>query len=162
MNDAGLERGLEQLGDGGGPPEAWQETVLARIDHPPAPRRARWPFVVAGSGLLAAAAAVALFVALRVPSRPTPSVDERNRFEQLVREIDRLSALKEHASEQLLHAVTEAEKADAQQALDKAREERREVGKALQSLERKHKARKRDAGKIAVKCDPNDPLCAVE
>ncbi len=162
--DARLERELEELGDGGGPPAAWQDRVLARIEDPPAPagRRARWQFAVAGSGLLVAAAAVALFVALRVPDRPTPSVDQRRSVEQLVREIEQLSVLQERTAEQLLRAVTEAERAEAERALDKAKEERRAVGKALESLEPERKARKRDAGKIAIKCDPNDPLCAVE
>jgi DNA-directed RNA polymerase specialized sigma24 family protein len=56
--------------DGGGPPDGWQDEVLARIDQPAPRRRARWPLLVGGSGLLAAAAALALFVAMRDRERP--------------------------------------------------------------------------------------------
>jgi hypothetical protein len=167
VTDKALERALEELdADGGGPPADWQERVAARIEVPPAPRRARWPFLAAGSGLIVAAAAVALFVALRAgrdePPRPPAN---RAAYDQLMRDIDRLEAAAQY--QQALRAVTEAEQAAAQTELDLAKAKAKEVGKALENL--KAKARKSDSDAkarrdraIVAKCDPNDPLCAIE
>jgi hypothetical protein len=170
VKDAVLERALAELDtDGGGPPADWQERVSARIEVvPPAPRRARWPFVAAGSGLIVAAAAVVLFVALRSgPDAPPAAPPEgRAAYDRVMRDIDRLEA--EAQYQQALRAVTEAEKAAAQTELDRAKEEANKVGNALDGL--KGKARKsrsdakaRDRGRaIVAKCDANDPLCAIE
>lgn len=169
MRDKALERALEQLDtDGGGPPADWQERVAARIEVPPAPRRARWPFLAAGSGLIVAAAAVALFVAPRSGRDTPPPAAPANRgaYDRLRRDIDRLEA--EAQYQQALRAVTEAEKAAAQVELDRAKEEANAVGEALGSLKAKArkihrdvKARKSDDA-IVAKCDPDDPLCAIE
>jgi hypothetical protein len=159
VTDKALERALEELDiDGGGPPADWQERVAARIEVPPAPRRARWPFLAAGSGLIVTAAAVALFVALRA-GRDTPPPPPANRaaYDRLMRDIDRLEA--EAQYQQALRAVTEAERAEAEEALSLAKRKREAAEKLLDQAKRK--ARKSDGESIAVKCDPADPLCGV-
>ncbi|HEU5056131.1 MAG TPA: hypothetical protein VFU21_06385 [Kofleriaceae bacterium] len=163
MKDPALERALEELPDGGGPREGWQETVLARIEVAAAPvRRARWPLVVAGSGVLAAA--VVLFVALRSPERsapPAPQVEESAALERLEREIDQLSDVKEHAAEQIVRATTEAERAQAMDQLLRAKEKVRAVEQALKSL-RARTRKSGGSGAIVAKCEPNDPLCGID
>ena len=165
MNDAGLERALDQLADGGGPREDWQERVLAGIDAPPATARGpRWPLVAAASGLLTAAAAIALFLGLRAPepsARPARPVDRSAAIERLQREIDRLSVVKERAAEHLLRAVSEAERAEAEKELAKARARRKAAREALEGLSDRAQ-RKGDRAGVAMKCDPADPLCGVE
>ena len=82
-------------------------------------------------------------------------------------EFNRLSKETEDKYTKLLSAKTDEEKAAAQAALDKAKQERDAKGRALEGL--KDKARKsrgsgdgkKDDGKINVKCDPNDPLCGI-
>ena len=165
MAEAGLERALDELSDGGGPRDGWQDCVLARIDVRPAPasRLPRWPLVAAGSGLIAAAAAVILFVALRSPERaPAPPVDNRAALEQLVREIDQLSLRREEAAVELLRAKTEMERFEADQAFQEAKRQMDAVEKSLHSL--KAKARKTGTSKqdkVVAKCEPNDPLCGI-
>jgi hypothetical protein len=161
VNDAGLERALDDLPDGGGPREGWQDCVLARIEVPPARPRPRWPLVAAGSGLVAAAAAVVLFVALRTGERPAPPADNRVRLEQLMRDID--ETIVEAERLRLLRAATAAEKAQAQAELDRARAKRDEMGRRLETLKaRKRKRAKEHEAKVVAKCEPNDPLCAIE
>lgn len=162
MKDTVLERALEQLDtDGGGPREGWEDCVLARIETPPAPRLARWPFLAAGSGLIVAAAAVALFVALRpAPHAPAPAgppAANRAALDQIMRDVERLEA--EAQYEQALRAVTEAERAEAEEALSLAKRKREAAEKLLDQVKRK--ARKSDSESIAVKCEPADPLCGV-
>lgn len=164
MKDTVLERALEQLDtDGGGPREGWEDCVLARIETPPAPRRARWPFVAAGSGLIAAAAAIALFVALRpAPDAPAPAAPpaaNRAALDRLMRDIDRLEAQAQY--EQALRAVTEAESAAVQTELDLAKRKQKAMGKALEGLKAKARKNVRDRA-IVAKCDADDPLCAIE
>ena len=148
MNDAGLERALDDLPDGGGPREGWQDCVLARIDVPPAPRRPRWPFLVAGSGVIAAAAAVILLVALRSPPTATPPVrpaEGRATIERVER------------------AVSEAERAGAQELLRAKIRDREELGRRLEQLKaRARKTKKGETEKIVAKCEPADPLCGIE
>ena len=162
MKDAALERALEQLDtDGGGPREGWEDCVLARIETPS--RRARWPLLAAGSGLIATAAAVALFVALRsppdAPPRPARPADNGAALDQLVRDIDRLTA--EAQRERVMRAVSEAERAAAQTELDLAKRKREAAGKALEGLKAKARKNVRDRA-IVAKCDADDPLCAIE
>jgi hypothetical protein len=165
MKDADLERGFEQLGDGGGPPEDWQDEVLARIAAAP-PRRAPWPLVLAGASLVAATAAVTLFFVLRAPdkppARPAPAATERAEalFERLEGAVYGLARTKDRAYRQLLDAHTEAERALAEKALEDARRELEQVQQQL--MKAKIRMPRLDGGKIRVKCDPNDPLCGVE
>jgi len=158
-----LERGFEDLPGGGGPPEGWQDKVLARIETPA--RHARWPLVLAGSTLVAAAAAFALFFALRpadkapVPRRPAATERAEAMFERLEGAVHGLVETKERAYGQLLQAHTEAERALAEKALEDAKKQLEQVQGELMKLRVRVP---RVDGKIAVKCDPNDPLCGVE
>ncbi len=146
-----IERAFEELPDGGGPPDGWQDKVLARIAEPP-PVRRRWPLVVAGSSVLAAAAAaVALFFALRTPAT-TPVRNDRAKFEQLMQEIDALSQMKLRAEHTLMRAMTEAETKAAKKQLDEAKRKQKAVKQSLERVRRK----------VVAKCEPNDPLCAIE
>lgn len=164
MTDAGLERALDQLGDGGGPPADWQDRVAARITEPPAPRRARWPFMVAGSGLLAAAAAVVLFVALRAPDTPppedeTPAGRADTMVEELEHTADRIEVQTDEAYQDLLAARTDAERLALEQVLKETLRELDAVKRQLKKARMKWP--RLDDGKISVKCEPNDPLCGV-
>jgi hypothetical protein len=60
----------------------------------------------------------------------------------------------------LLQAKTEAEKLEAVRMLEERRRELDGVKKMLEKL--RPAVRTIDDGKIAVKCDPNDPLCGIE
>ena len=159
-----LERGFEELPGGGGPAEGWQEKVLARIETPAT--NARWPLVLAGSTLVAAAAAFALFFALRpadkapVPRRPAATERAEAMFERLEGAVHGLVETKERAYGQLLQARTEAERALAEKALDDARKELERIQQQL--MKAPVRLPRLDDGKISVKCDPNDPLCAIE
>ena len=162
MKDAALERALEQLDtDGGGPREGWEDCVLARIETPP--RRARWPFLAAGSGLIAATAAVALFVALRSPPKASPPAarpaDNGAALDQLVRDIDRMTA--EAQRERVMRALSEAERAEAEAELSEAKRKQKAMGTALERLKTKARSEKKRRA-IVAKCDADDPLCAIE
>lgn len=133
-----VERGVESLGDGGGPADRWQEQVLARIAVPPA-RRSRWPLVVVASGVAVAAASIALAFTLRdpagpvIPARPAPATTQSAQDGRKLEAI-----LKQHG--------------DA-------------IDDLAGQFEKKKKTRrwpKRDQDKVTVTCDPNDPLCAIE
>ena len=133
-----------------------------RIETPAT--HARWPLVLAGSTLVAAVAAFALFFALRpaekapVPRRPTAERAEAM-FERLEGAVHGLVETKERAYGQLLQARTEAERALAEKALEDAKKQLEQVQGQLMKLRVRVP---RVDGKIAVKCDPNDPLCAIE
>jgi hypothetical protein len=158
-----LERGFEELPGGGGPPEGWQDKVLARIDTSRA--HARWPVLVAGSAMIAAAAAIMLFFASRTPdkpaARPMPAETERREalFERLESAVHGLVRSKDEAYQQLLQARTEAERALAEKALDDARKELENVQRQLDKV--RVRMPSLDRGKVSIKCDPNDPLCGV-
>lgn len=158
-----LERGFEALPSGGGPPDGWQDQVLARIETPAT--HARWPFVLAGSTLVAAAAAFALFFALRpaaekAPVAPAATERAEAMFERLEGAVHGLVETKDRAYGQLLQARTEAERALAEKALDDARRELERVQQQL--MKARIRMPRLDKGKVSIKCDPNDPLCAIE
>jgi hypothetical protein len=164
VNDPALEQALEELPDGGGPREGWQETVLARLELAPAPaRRARWPLVVAGSGVMAAA--VVVFVALRAPHRapadraPVAPAAGSPTLEDLEHTVDRIEARVDDAYDDLLSARTEAERLEVEQALKESARQLEAVKRQLERARRKW-PRVHD-GKLTVKCEPDDPLCAI-
>ncbi len=166
MKDAELERAFEELPRGNGPPDGWQDKVRARIEVAPV-HRASWPVALAGTTLLAAAMVFALFYFLRTPAQKAaaperPASRERAEalFERLEGAVHGLVQTKDRAYQQLSSARTEAERALAEKALEDARKELERVERLLQH--KRVRLPKLDDGKISVKCDPNDPLCAVE
>ena len=162
MSDDRLEREMERLAEGGGPPAGWQDKVLTAIARPapPAPHTP-WPIALAGSGLVVAAAIALVVIGLRGPEarrstgpaaiEPRPAGAER---------MDGAGQRLDEAVEHLLQARTEADRAEAEQLLREARKELEAVKSKLEKA--RVKWPKLDDGKVTVKCDPNDPLCGLE
>lgn len=163
MSDDRVEREMERLAEGGGPPAGWQDKVLTAIARPapPAPHTL-WPIALAGSGLVVAAAIALVVIGLRGPearrSTGPAAVDFRPAAADGMHDADkRLSEAVEH----LMRARNEAERVDAEQMVQEATREL-EFAKRLLDKARRVNWPKLDDGKLTVKCDPNDPLCGLE
>jgi hypothetical protein len=174
MSAEQLEREMAALPDGGGPPALWEARVLARV-RTPEPVAAPWraPLVAAlVGGVVLAVASVAFFAV----TREQASRKERQgaaRMESLVKEltttqqdIDKLFREKDVDFQKLLAADTAEEKAAAQRALDAKNQQIAAKQSALRGLrDRVGGGGGGGGGKesrgVAVKCDPNDPLCGI-
>lgn len=168
MSDDRLEREMERLADGGGPPASWQDKVQTAIARPAPPgQRAPWPIALAGTGLAVAAVVTLLVIGLRGPeARPStgPAAIDPGPARSAPRRTAGYIRVKEDLLEQevqnMLKAKTEAERAAAERLL---RETTKKLEAVKRELDKAHaKWPKLDDGKLTVKCDPNDPLCAVE
>ena len=173
-----VERDLAELPDGGGPKAGWEARVLgtARMAALPRPgRRAPVGFALAGAGAVVLASV--LFFALRpdpVEQQEKAAAAHLDRLQKEMAatqaDIDRVITEKDAEVQKLLAARTEEEKRAAQRALDAKNAEIRAKAMALKGL--RDKARQaggarsdekdKDRAKgVAVKCDPNDPLCGI-
>ena len=183
-----VEERLAELPDGGGPRRGWQERVLARVaDREPVPRRPLLLLAGLATGLVATSAvafallgtgdspgttATAAREAVEFLLRPgaragtaAREAAERSRLVWVQRRADEMQRQKEETIGRLLAARTDAEKAAAEAKVREAVARMEEVRTLLVRLKARARKGRRPApqdGKVVAKCDPNDPLCAIE